>query len=47
MHYAAKGIVKHVQAIKLLPDEIGSLAAQCDPVAAQIGLEFIERGLDL
>jgi hypothetical protein len=45
VHQAADGEVGHHEAIKLLTHQIGGFAAQHDVGTAQMGLEFVERGL--
>ncbi len=46
VHQATNGEMGHHQAVELLADHVGGLAAQNDPGAAQMGLQFIEAGLD-
>ena len=46
MHQAANGEMCHQQPEHFLADQIGGLAAQHDFGAAQMGLEFVERGFD-
>ena len=43
---ASDGEVSHHEAVELLADEVRRLAAQDDPGAPQMGLEFVERGFD-
>jgi len=45
VHETAKGEVRHQEAVKLLPNQVGSFAAQDNLGAAQVGLQFIQRGL--
>src|ERR1039458_6105109 len=47
VHQAADGEVSHHQAVELLTHQIGGFAAQHDLGSAEVGLEFIERGVDL
>ncbi len=47
VHRPAYREMRHQQAVELLLDEFRSLAPQHDPRPAQVGLEFIECGLDL
>lgn len=46
VHQAANGKVGHHEPVEFLANQIGCLAAQDDPGAAQVGLEFVERRLD-
>jgi hypothetical protein len=45
-HQAANGEMSHHEPIEFLADEIRRLAAQHDSGAAQMGLKFVECGLD-
>ena len=45
MHESADGKVSHQQAVELLPDQVGSLAAQYNFGAAEVGLHFVQGGL--
>ena len=45
MHETADGIVCHHEAVKLLPHQIRSLAAEHDFGTPQMSLEFIQRRL--
>ena len=47
VHEGADGEVGQHQAPELLADEFGSFAAEDDPGAAEVGLEFVQRGFDL
>ena len=47
VHQAADGEVRQEQPIELLTDQVRGLAAQHDLRAAQVGLQFVERRLDL
>jgi len=46
VHHAANSVVEHQQAVEFLANEIWCSAAQDDSRAAQMGFEFIKRGLD-
>ena len=46
VHQAANGEVSHHEAVEFLANQVGGFAAQDDLGAAQMGLEFIERGFD-
>ena len=47
VHQTANGEVSHHEAIEFLANQVGGLAAQDDLGAAQMGLEFVERGFDI
>src|SRR5271170_2496626 len=47
MHEAANGEMRHHQTEEFLPDQFRRLAAQHDLGAADVGLQFIQRGFDL
>ena len=47
VHETADGIVGQEEPVELLAHELGGLAAQDDAPAPQMGLELVERGLDL
>ena len=46
MHQAANGEVRHHEPVEFLANQIGGLAAQDDLGAAQMGLQFVQRGFD-
>jgi len=47
VHQATDGEVRHQESVELLAHKVGGFAAQHDLGTAQVGLEFVERGLDL
>ena len=47
MHEAANCEMQHHQAEEFLPDQFRRLAAQHDLGAADVGLQFIQRGFDI
>ena len=46
VHQTSNGEVSHHEAVEFLANQVGGLAAQDDLGAAQMGLEFVERGFD-
>ena len=47
MHQSANSEVGHHEPVEFLTHQIRRLAAQDDLGAAQVGLQFVERGFDL
>jgi hypothetical protein len=47
MHETANGEMQHHQAEEFLPNQFLRLAAQEDVCAANMGLQFVQGGLDI
>ena len=46
MHESTDGKVSHQEAVELLPDQVGSLAAQHNLGAAEVSFQFVQGGFD-